>query len=61
MILGSGVRLWAVGPEAEDVRVQPRAGAQLSKHSQGKNPYSEAVFNVFRKTVLALEGFLLVF
>ncbi len=26
LILGSGVRLWAVGPEAEDVRVQPRRG-----------------------------------
>ena len=39
-ILGSGVRLWAVALEAEDVRVQPRRGTELSKHKQGKNPYS---------------------
>ncbi len=35
LILGSGVRLWAVASEAEDVRVQPRRDAELSKHSQG--------------------------
>ncbi len=40
LILGSGVRLWAVGPEAEDVRVHQKREKQLSKHSQAKNPYS---------------------
>ena len=40
LILGSGVRLWAVALEAEDVRVQPRRGTELSKHKQGKNPYN---------------------
>jgi len=40
LILGSGVRLWAVGLGAGDVRVQPRRRPELSKHKQGKNPYS---------------------
>ena len=43
-ILGSGVRLWAVGPAAAAVTVHPRRDGGLSNHNQGKNPYSKQLF-----------------
>ena len=40
LILGSGVRRWAVALEVEDVRIHPGRGTRLSKQKQGQNPYN---------------------